>query len=1250
MTAKIGVVLVSYNASTAVRVTLASLRAAHNDAPYEMVLVDNASRDEERGLIRDAMQVHVAAIGSAWTRIQESENLGFSGGNNVGIKHFLNDPSITHICLLNSDVIVTDGWLDGMLAADCSIISAVTNKAESEQCVPIDYEIDLDRALGEGEFLAPGVLEVVNAFAEKRRKAFAGSLVDADATFFCVMMTREVIEQVGLLDETFFPGGFEDDDYCIRARQSGHAVHVARDVFLHHWGSASFGKLSFDYFSSNAERNRSYLETKHGITWRRRYEKPLVSFAQDATQAADSRGADGERGDQRSLLDLHAQQLKQMLGHYQHEHANLYASVQRVDALRGHCTAELAQRAACGERLMSIGRPLLADAQSGGVDDAWQARMDAFAADVHGVVESSFTMHALLSDLDKQDAKPSMSMIRRLWSLVRHGVPFVLKLRGIVFLAGYPYAAREKDGYFQRIRVVDGMFDDRWRIYFDPDPLPGQGHWYDMPAQRTLVLRGGVGASWKRRLWVKTLVWLLAIRVRRIYFHSVLRMHDYAFGKLLRLPFTCRILDVHGVVPEEFRMHNDFFSACLFDRHEERAARSATGMVVVTESMRSYMQQKYGKRLRAELIVLPIFPGLEPVTCDRPYREGRPIVVYAGGLHKWQQVPVMIDAIERTYQACDHRFYCTDPEAVRGMLSDECLASGHVVVDSKSHRELLQCYAECHFGLLLRADSVVNNVACPTKVVEYLALGIVPIMDCEDVGDFAALGMQFVPLRDFVAGRMPGEAERQHMAAKNSDVYGRLRAQRESGAASLRRVVGRGTSVDSLATRVLWKVAKLLPPDTVRGNAARWAYRALRRQPKVPPVPVASLPGVRVPDAEPCDVLVQVDHFNAGGLENVVLDLNVAFREAGLRVGMLVLVEAGEAVERARQQGVHVVVAPYSDATYRHCLATASPKVVISHYSMSGAAVCTEVGIPLVQVIHNTYMWLDAGQREQLEQTIPHTTLFVAVSEYVRDYSMRRLGLPPEKCRVIANGIDVARYRPSGEAAGNRSDRSRLRQQWGIADDAFVFLSVGSVNHQKNHLSLIKAFALCARDCPKAHLIVIGPLHEAELVHKCRAHIEQQGLEHRVTLAGGVSDAHRYYAMADCYAHSAFFEGGQLSMLEALAADLPIVTTEIGFAIHFKQCPGVRVVPAHFDIAEYEGHITAMKSSPATERMMAEAMCELYREPVRPGLSPVEVQSFDRSNAYQTYVEMVRGLMAGQASTLQMIERRSWARNIAGIV
>jgi GT2 family glycosyltransferase len=73
-----------------------------------------------------------------------------------------------------------------------------------------------------------------------------------------------VIEQVGLLDESFGRGYFEDDDYCKRVMTAGYSIGIARDVFVHHEMDASFSKIGNQEKIDLFNKNRLLYESKWG--------------------------------------------------------------------------------------------------------------------------------------------------------------------------------------------------------------------------------------------------------------------------------------------------------------------------------------------------------------------------------------------------------------------------------------------------------------------------------------------------------------------------------------------------------------------------------------------------------------------------------------------------------------------------------------------------------------------------------------------------------------------------------------------------------------------------------------------------------------------------------------------------------------------------------------------------------------------------------------------------------------------------
>jgi hypothetical protein len=78
---------------------------------------------------------------------------------------------------------------------------------------------------------------------------------------FCLLIRRGLIDKVGLLDERFGIGCFEDDDYCLRARQAGYRAVMARDAFIHHHGGATFQGSGVD-FAAVMRKNEQVFRAK----------------------------------------------------------------------------------------------------------------------------------------------------------------------------------------------------------------------------------------------------------------------------------------------------------------------------------------------------------------------------------------------------------------------------------------------------------------------------------------------------------------------------------------------------------------------------------------------------------------------------------------------------------------------------------------------------------------------------------------------------------------------------------------------------------------------------------------------------------------------------------------------------------------------------------------------------------------------------------------------------------------------------
>jgi glycosyltransferase-like protein len=201
-------------------------------------------------------------------------------------------------------------------------------------------------------------------------------------------------------------------------------------------------------------------------------------------------------------------------------------------------------------------------------------------------------------------------------------------------------------------------------------------------------------------------------------------------------------------------------------------------------------------------------------------------------------------------------------------------------------------------------------------------------------------------------------------------------------------------------------------------------------------------------------------------------------------------------------------------------------------------------GVRVVRTVHHVDDFTTPALVECQRQAILEPDELVVVSEDWRRRLERDYG---RSARVIHNGVDPHRFPPI-----EPERRSLLRRQRGLSE-RFVFLSVGGIEPRKGSVFLLEAMAMLAKEMePAPALLVIG----GHSFQDYRAYREEAlgmlprlGLElgRDVFLLGTVGDdeLHEWYRAADALAFPSVNEGWGLAVLEALSADLPVVTSDI---------------------------------------------------------------------------------------------------------
>jgi|GEM_PF-569953 len=139
---------------------------------------------------------------------------------------------------------------------------------------------------------------------------------------------------------------------------------------------------------------------------------------------------------------------------------------------------------------------------------------------------------------------------------------------------------------------------------------------------------------------------------------------------------------------------------------------------------------------------------------------------------------------------------------------------------------------------------------------------------------------------------------------------------------------------------------------------------------------------------------------------------------------------------------------------------------------------------------------------------------------------------------TIPNGIDADAFAGSVDAA----DGSVVRQEWNLSGSDPLYLNVARYEPQKRQETLIEAMEEVVDSVPSAHLLIVG---WGSLEASLREKVQNAGLSQAVTVTGRVPEIHGYYAAADAFVSASAFEGLPVTILEAMAAECPVVATDI---------------------------------------------------------------------------------------------------------
>lgn len=300
--------------------------------------------------------------------------------------------------------------------------------------------------------------------------------------------------------------------------------------------------------------------------------------------------------------------------------------------------------------------------------------------------------------------------------------------------------------------------------------------------------------------------------------------------------------------------------------------------------------------------------------------------------------------------------------------------------------------------------------------------------------------------------------------------------------------------------------------------------------------------GIAAAHDRPLHVLALIDHFVLGGAETLLARFALAAQQAGISLDVACLADlngnpAAAPLVAAGRPPVNLQLAGRPSlralAAVRAHIAAVAPAVVHTHLGdadLLGGLAARSLGLPVVSTIHGMRWSPRDGWRRRVVGLCADRV--IAVSDSAREEYLRHGWGRPEQVVTIPNGSDL----PAEPGAG-----AAVRRELGLAPGDLVVAMVSALRPEKGHDVALEAVASLRARFPRLRLLIVG---EGDLAGELSAAAAASG--GAVVMAGLRRDVMRVLDAADVLLHPSRADAYPTTLLEAMAASVPVLATAVG--------------------------------------------------------------------------------------------------------
>jgi glycosyltransferase involved in cell wall biosynthesis len=301
------------------------------------------------------------------------------------------------------------------------------------------------------------------------------------------------------------------------------------------------------------------------------------------------------------------------------------------------------------------------------------------------------------------------------------------------------------------------------------------------------------------------------------------------------------------------------------------------------------------------------------------------------------------------------------------------------------------------------------------------------------------------------------------------------------------------------------------------------------------------------------NVLRVITWLPLGGIERRLVELLPRIHGERFNITLCCLRERGPLAERLEAAGIPVICVPMRSRldprgirNLTRLMRDRHIDIVHSHMYRSNVPATLAGRLARVPVvisqIHNVATWETRRQLWMDRFLCRWRHAVVAVSEEVKREIVDRLRIPPQRCRVIYNGVEVERFnlpRKDPAALARPAGAGEL----GIPRENVVIIMVARFVAQKNHAALVRVAPRLVAQFPYITFLLVGDGPERVTIERS---VRDSRLEPHFVFTGKRDDVPQLLALADISVLPSLREGFSNTILESMAAGLPVVASRVG--------------------------------------------------------------------------------------------------------